>query len=311
MATEVFFDWDSIEDIPQALDRHSVGVVGKGGTTTHLQVLDRVGALLQATDRARENAARLATGYDDLVVVLMAPSNSAEWVSYDEMKSRSPSLRLVDETLQLAFEGQRDLENTIILHRWPFRSDEIRGSETDSDRHRNNKIASIGSEVTLAHLRPKVILVCQCGMAGLETGEADEEWTCSLAKAGNHDLFALGRKYVCFRVRSFHPMHTEYTRGIKVASQQAFRRHLFEATFFVAANLLAGRSFAGNGIFHLQSCASGKPKPSSYTEADQASEGLIKQLRELSIKDFEKDARAKKLLTSYRDDYLRQCSQGI
>ena len=40
-----------------------------------------------ARGTALENTVRLATGYDDLVVVLREPSDRAEWDEYDEMKA--------------------------------------------------------------------------------------------------------------------------------------------------------------------------------------------------------------------------------
>jgi hypothetical protein len=62
--------------------------VSKTKTTNHLHELDRVGVELHVSLMARKNAARLATSYEDLVVVLIEPSNRAEWDKYNEMKAR-------------------------------------------------------------------------------------------------------------------------------------------------------------------------------------------------------------------------------
>jgi hypothetical protein len=93
------FKWTTVEEIRPALLRNSLGTVSKMKATDHLHELERVGVELCASVLVCENAARLATGYDDLVVVLLEPSDRAEWVEYDGMKASSKALQLTDETL--------------------------------------------------------------------------------------------------------------------------------------------------------------------------------------------------------------------
>jgi hypothetical protein len=132
------FDWTSLEEIRPALLQNAHGIRGHKMATIHLQELDRVGLELGASPLARKNAAILATGYDDVVVVLLEPSDKAERVQYDVMKASSTALKLVDETLALAFAGQRGVDNTIILDRRPFRSAEIQNREDKETQKRNN-----------------------------------------------------------------------------------------------------------------------------------------------------------------------------
>ena len=105
MAGHVNFDFDDLKDIRPALDKCTIGSHGAKIIGTHLGPLRELGSVLDATDFARENAERLATGYEDLVVVLLEPSDNAEDAPYDEMFSRWTTLQCVDESLRFAFKG--------------------------------------------------------------------------------------------------------------------------------------------------------------------------------------------------------------
>ena len=98
---------------------------GSERTTVHLQELHKTGLKLGASLLARENAKDLATGCSDLIVVLLEPSDKAEKDCYSAMKASSRALQLVDEVLVISFAGQRNVKNTIILDRRPFRTAEI------------------------------------------------------------------------------------------------------------------------------------------------------------------------------------------
>ncbi|KAF2181275.1 hypothetical protein K469DRAFT_261621 [Zopfia rhizophila CBS 207.26] len=258
--TPAYFNWTSPKEIRPALLRNSLGTVGKTKATIHLHELDRVGQELQASLMARENATRLATGYDDLVVVLLEPSDKAEWDKYDEMIASSKALQLVDETLKLAFAGQRGVDNTIILDRRPFRSAEIQNNENKEERKQNNQIAYRGFEATLAKLRPKVILICQCQDTAPD-GRPSDQWSSSISKAGDHDLINLGNGHRCFCVYSFHPMYFEYIDGNDEPLKRVLSEYLFDATFVIAANLLVGRELFGFGLTNLKDCARHGPVP--------------------------------------------------
>lgn len=83
-----YFNWTTAKEIRPTLLQNSLCTVSKTKATDHLHELDRVGVELHVSLMARKNAARLATGYEDLVVVLIEPSDRAEWDEYDEMKAR-------------------------------------------------------------------------------------------------------------------------------------------------------------------------------------------------------------------------------
>lgn len=134
---------DSPIEIRPALIQNALGSIGAERRIAHLQEVERLGLRLGASPMARQNAVRLASGYGDLVVVLLEPSDLAEKVPYDEMMKHSTALQRVDETLNLAFQGNRKVDNTIILDRRPFRSNEIQWEqgENEATRKRNNETA--------------------------------------------------------------------------------------------------------------------------------------------------------------------------
>lgn len=122
--TSIPFDWTVLEEIRPFLFHNALGSRGQT-TTIHLPKLRKLVLQLGASDVAQDNAARLATGYDDRVVILLEPSNKAEREDYHVMKTASTALQAVDETLAVAFAGQRDVDNTIFLDRRSFRSAEV------------------------------------------------------------------------------------------------------------------------------------------------------------------------------------------
>lgn len=223
-------------------------------TTAHLQELDRTGLELGASPFARENAKNLATGYGDLIVVLLEPTDKAETYCYDVMKAASPTLRLVDETLEMAFAGQRNVENTIILDRRPFRSAKIQRCEDGETREQSNQRAYQGFEAVIAILRPKVIVVCQCRDT-VPDGQLSDQWSSSISKSGDYDIVQLGNGHRCFRIYSFHPIHFHYINDEEKLLQRVLSEYLYNATFVVAANLLAGREISGFGLSNLRNCA--------------------------------------------------------
>ncbi|KAJ6282168.1 hypothetical protein J3E71DRAFT_341371 [Bipolaris maydis] len=248
------FDWTLLEDIRPALLHNAVGTKGGEMTTVHLQELDRTGLELGASPFARENAKNLATGYGDLIVILLEPTDKAETYRYDAMKASSTALQLVDETLTMAFAGQRNVENTIILDRRPFRSAEIQGCEDERTTERNNQKAYQGFEAVIAKLRPKVIVVCQCRHT-VPDGQLSDQWSSSVSKSGDYDIVQMGNGHECFRVYSFHPIHFQRIGDKKGPLKRVLLEYLYDATFVVTANLLAGREISGLGLSNLRNCA--------------------------------------------------------
>jgi ribosomal protein L15 len=79
-------------------------------TTIHLQMLDRLRYVLQASQMARENGARLAPRYDDLVIVLQEPSDKTYKDEYEAVKASSKAIQLVEKSLALAIQRRVDPE---------------------------------------------------------------------------------------------------------------------------------------------------------------------------------------------------------
>lgn len=98
--TAACFDWTLLEDIRPALLQNALGIKSSEMTTFHLQELDKTGLELGASLLARENAKNLATGYSDLIVVLLEPSDKAEKDCYSAMKASSIGRRNVSNILR-------------------------------------------------------------------------------------------------------------------------------------------------------------------------------------------------------------------
>lgn len=94
------------------------------------------------------------TRYEDLVVVLLEPSDKAEDVPYEEMFQASTALKHLDDALFLAFNGRRRVENTIVL---------------DIEEHiKDDAHAYTAFEEVSALLYAKILLLCLC-----QTSEKD------------------------------------------------------------------------------------------------------------------------------------------
>ncbi|KAH7111673.1 hypothetical protein B0J13DRAFT_659862 [Dactylonectria estremocensis] len=196
---------------------------------------------------ASTNVERLATGYEDLVVILLEPADRDARMSYKEILSER------DQTLRLAFNNQRNVKNTIILDSRPLRSREIRGGEKEETCQQNDGMAYTALGKVLGSLRPKVIVVCHCDSAGLEAGLPEYLFS-SVRDAGGASFLPMKNGHSCVKISSFHPMffaRTETSSPLK----RLTREHLFDATFVIASNALAGRTVCGFGIRNLRHCA--------------------------------------------------------
>ncbi|KAL2005226.1 hypothetical protein VTN00DRAFT_2436 [Thermoascus crustaceus] len=240
MATPAFGDYISRKQVHQVCWKFLIPKVLVDGEdvardtyTEQFQRRDRESR--KGTSQARENAIRLATGHGDLVVLLLEPSDKAEDVSYDEMVDASPTLRHVDGSLRLAFDGQRSLENAVVL---------------------DMRTVSEQEDLVLASLRPDVVLVCQCDARSVENNDFATTFCSSVRRSGELQLRDIdGHKLI--KINSFHPMHflPVHGRDQRVDEEDHARAHLFDATFLVAANALAGRQVSGFGLYNLATSA--------------------------------------------------------
>ena len=253
MMEDIRFDFRDLDDIRPGLLECAVGSHGAGIAEAHLDRVRELGFMLNATAHARNNAERLASGYEDLLVVLLEPSDKAEHVPYDSMFAQSTALQCLDESLRLAFRGQRCVENTMILDIRPFRSKKIRGQNQDGERSREDGKAYEGFREIVSLLPYKVLIVCQCDPCG-EWQDLMNDFTSSLQASGEISVCTRnGQRSI--RVASFHPMYFERTDQHAEPLKRVMREYLFDATFIVAANVLAGRRVSGFGLENLRSCA--------------------------------------------------------
>jgi hypothetical protein len=290
----VIFDFDQPKDIYPTLQRCSVASVGTS-TTLHLVPLQQLAKRLAVSKMALQNAEYAGRGYDDLVIVLLEPSDREDWLSHDEImadKDHPSTMRYLDNSLQLAFRGKRDFGNTVVLDTRPFRSREIKEGEDEYKRKENNAAAYAALEDSLDILRPKIIVVCNCDHGAVEDGLPP--YLCSsVERAGETEFVQLPNEHQCIKVSSFHPMYIERTNPDQ-RPERIMREYLFDTCLVVAAQLLVGRTILGFGILNIRHAAirgpiivPGRGGPTlSYkcaTKDDIASETLIKDLKHLGL----------------------------
>lgn len=279
----LFFNFHAARNIRPALSKLRCNGLPRGHVTQdHLQTLVDLGERWQVSDHALENALSLASGYSDLVVVLTEPCDRAEHVPYQEMFDNTPTLRRVDEALRFAFHGHRSVENTIILDVQPFRSAEIRKSEGGDSDDLDREAFEQGFKKTINKLQPDCVLVCTCKDLGKS---GNSLFRSSVASSGRLSLDPLDSGWETLRVPSFHPMYIDRTEQTGSEEQQTrmkiMREHLFYATFFVAANALAGHHIQGFGIHDLRSRTMMGPAVRSGSKRFEASSDLLHLVHEI------------------------------
>ncbi|KAH2751465.1 hypothetical protein KXV66_004218 [Aspergillus fumigatus] len=255
------FEFTEIDEIYPALLnlRRQTSPFNAKITHDHLRPLKKLAQNLNAGAQALENAYKLGTGYDDLAVVLLEPSDKADTHCFDEMLNTSMALKAVDSSLRHTFNGQRSIQDTIILDIRAFQSDSIRQTQRGSDKLRADELAYTAFEQILCDLRPDVILVCQCQTNTNEVGNQFARQVCSsIDEATDISVLRLPwTQHESVMVKSFHPMYLEYMREApnNSATKAVLQEYLFDAGFIIASNALAGRRITGYGLHNLKACA--------------------------------------------------------
>ncbi|KAL4913719.1 hypothetical protein BDW62DRAFT_214004 [Aspergillus aurantiobrunneus] len=188
---------------------------------------------LQVGEQALENAYKLGTGYDDLAVILLEPSDKADTHCFDEVFDASTALKTVDTSYGMHLWGQRNIQNTIILDIRAFRSDAIRQRQGASDKLRDDELTYTAFEQILCHLKPRVILVCQCQTNTDEVGNEFARQVCS----------SIDKATDVMMVKSFRPMYLQYMRE---APNNSVTKEVF-------------REITGFGLRNLRYCARNGP----------------------------------------------------
>ncbi|KAK8096340.1 uncharacterized protein PG998_014208 [Apiospora kogelbergensis] len=300
--TVVSFDFTELEDIDTALSRCAVGSQGLSIIDSHLAPLRTLAEQLSATSTALQNAERLATGFEDLVVILLEPSDKEDEMFYEDIiASRGDSypvaLELLDQTLRFTFQGQRHIDNTIVIDVRPFRSNKIRQSEGEETRGINDQAAYQTVQKVLCLLHPKVMVICHCDKDGLT--ENMKYLGSSPAKAGIVSLQMLNDGHKVVRIPSVHPMYFARTEQ-GLPKKRLLRERLFDATFVIAANALVGRRVSGLGMDSLRT---GAKHGVYYTPSpdDFATPELIEQFRKMGLLTAEDElSEVDRLIESYR-----------
>jgi hypothetical protein len=232
-------------------------------TNNHLEPLQGLSRDLQAGAQALRNAYELGTGYDDLAVILLEPSDKADSVFFEEMLESSPALKAVDESLRHAFAGMRDIRNTIILDIRAFRSNRIRQTQPSIERLADDERAYSTFKQIISRLKPDVILVCQCQTGTEEVKNDFAQRVCSSVKeATNVSVVEIsGTEHHSVMIKSFHPMYLKYQREPPgdTLTQKVMREYLFDAGFIVAGNALVGQRVKGVGLSNLRASAETGP----------------------------------------------------
>lgn len=251
-------------------------------TTKHLAPLNELARSLGAEGHTLQNARRLATGFKDLVVILQEPSDLAEDRVYEEMVSASPTLKHVDTALSLASNGGRSLSNTVTVDLRLFRSARIRGKQEDAQRLRDDKKAYAAVEEILELLRPVIVIVCQCETAADVTYGVAADLCSSVRSSGDISPYVLPNGHRSIKVNSFHPMYFARMKKKEELFRRVLAHNLFNATFSVAINALAGRKIHGSAFFYLRLDVL-KEKYLMHSSEDEASPELMEDLGKLNL----------------------------
>lgn len=285
----VSFDFVVLEDIYPALAQCVVGSQGRLKVEAHLATLRSLAEELEVTEHALRNAEYLAKGFEDLVILLTEPSDKEEYALYEEISwdKDDPypcAVQLLDQALQFAFKGQRNVENTIVLDVRPLRSRKAADLEDDKTRRQNDEHAYAALRKMLSLLRPKVLVICHCDKRVIKKDAMPEYLCSSVGSAGESAFLKMEGGHKCIKISSFHPMYFARTKK-EEPLQRAVRKHLFDASIIVAANALAGRTVCGLGIADLRRCDVRGPylSPIPCCENDIASPELLKRLEKLGL----------------------------
>lgn len=193
------------------------------------------------------------------MVVLQEPSNPAENKAYKEMASVSPTLKHVNNALFLASNGGRNLSNTVTVDTRLFRSARRRGKQDGAERLRDEKKAYAAVEEILELLRPAVVIVCQCETAADVTYGVAADLCSSVRSSGDISPYVLPNGHKLIKINSFHPMYFARMKKKEELCRRFLAHNIFNATFSVAINALAGRKISGSAIFLSQDgCVEGE-----------------------------------------------------
>lgn len=232
-------------------------------THDHLRPLQKLAQDLKAGAQALKNTYKLGTGYDNLAVVLLEPSNKADTHCFDNMLNASMALKAVDSSIHHAFNGHRSIQNTIILDIRAFQSNSIHQTQGASDKLEANELAYTTFKQILCNLKPDIILVCQCQTNTNKVGSRFTRQACSsINKATDITMLRLPRtQHKSVIVKSFHPMYLEYMHKApnNSTTKAVLREYLFNTRFIIASNALAGQSITGFGLHNLKACARDGP----------------------------------------------------
>lgn len=198
-----------------------------------------------ADDATLEATEQLARGYDDLVVLLYEPPTDGETpLRYEETLADETYPRTIgqlDQSLRFAFQGQRNVENTIVL-----------------DSGMVKEPIEIFSEI-LSSLHPKVVILCRF-QKNHSWSDLLKNFRSFVTKNGHMYVMQLGEGDNYVGVPSFHPMYftklDPRAEGHGVV-QEIAREYLFDFTFIAAANALAGRVIRAEAVWDLLHHAEG------------------------------------------------------
>ncbi|KAI1775864.1 hypothetical protein F4818DRAFT_415208 [Hypoxylon cercidicola] len=238
-STDVLFDPWSWTDIFTALRQCAMGSCGRALVDKHCQLLRSFGNSVGANDVTLRDAERLAKGFDDLVVIVIDPTDDEDLLPYDEIPADEMyprTIRMLDQSLRFASQDQRNVDNTIVLDPMPFRSGKFKYHELDRMRKSRDEEANEIFEQILFSLHPKVIILCYFQHHGRRI-KLPEIFRSQVMEKGHINVITLGNGHECIGVPSFHPMcfarPDPEAEGYGII-QKIAREYLFDFTFIAA-----------------------------------------------------------------------------
>jgi hypothetical protein len=199
-------------------------------------IIERFGRSHHLADAEIEKCWQLASGDDDMVILLKRPANNHDYSStFADFISQSPVLKVVGELIELASGGSRHISNVCIIDALSFKP---KGRVTHTQEFSDSNCFDLAAQI-IKLKKPRVVLGCCSGID-------PEHWLASfgagpVGQQPQHQTVNIG-DHVCMVLPSFHPGHC-----INHVPWHAKSRILLIHHFILAFSLSRGL----HGLMHL------------------------------------------------------------
>ena len=214
---------------------------------SYIKSLDNLARNLKSTTFALENAKIVASGSLSLLIVLLEPCNSADYVTFAMMmygddegdNSGCDTLCEVGHLVELASAGNYSLDHCHIFDINTLLSVEMREELEDPEPYLI--MANDTFQAMVEKLQPDVIVSLQCS-GRQSSNKFVQALSSSMSRAGTVDIFNVRGKDAIL-IRGFHPsvyLRDDYTEDVAEEDIE-LRREMLRYCFEIAFQALRGR----------------------------------------------------------------------